>query len=138
MVDILLKVIIGVVAGAAAVGTAAAVYEIISRSNIVEKIKEAVRKKKANKDKEKTPFEKIVEEAQKNSESVESFFGVNNTTEDKETDPFAAVIKEVQKKSVSVDVIFNTAEGTKHEEYTLYADEVADDIKEGELISLVD
>lgn len=110
MVDILLRVIIGVVAGAAAVGTAAVIYEIITKSNIAEKIKEGFKKKRAEKD----------------------------TNENKMENAFSAIVKEVQKDSVNVDVFFGTAEETEVEEITIYADEISDDIDSGNWISLVD
>ncbi len=110
MVDILLRVLIGVVAGAAAAGAAAVIYEVITKNNIVEKIKEAFTKKRANK----------------------------STDKAKSENAFSAIVKEVQKDSVNVDVFFGTANGTEVEEVTLYADEISADIHPGDLISLVD
>jgi len=108
--DILLRVLIGAFIGATVVGTSAVIHEILSESNIVEKIKKAFTKKRATKD----------------------------TDENKTSNPFGAIVREKQKDSVNVDVFFNTTEETDVENVTVYANKVADDIEEGEWINLVD
>ncbi len=102
--NVWVKVLIGVVVGVAAV----AIYGKITKKNIVEKIKEALEKKKASK--------------------VKIQATVNNA--------FAALVKEIQKDSVSVDVFFGQHQTPEVEEIQIRG--VAKDIKEGDLISLID
>ena len=104
--------LIGVVIGGTAVSTAAIIYNIISKSNIAEKIKEVFFRNRAAKD--------------------------ENITANTEENPFAAIVKEKQKDSVSVDVFLGNADDIKTEEVIVEADEVADDINEGDWISLED
>ena len=108
--DILLKVIAGVAIGVAAVGAAVVVYDIINKSNIAEKIKEVFFRKRSEMD----------------------------PTENKENDIFTAIVKEKQKDSVNVDVFLGNIEDPEIENVTLVADEVADDIKEGDWISFAE
>lgn len=102
--NIFVKVLIGVVVGAAV----AIVYGVITKNNIVQKIKEALAKKKS----------------------------VQNKVHKKATNAFAALVKEIQKDSVNVDVFFGKTEDAEIEEVKISGK--AKDIREGEWISLVD
>lgn len=84
MVDILLRVFIGVAIGASTV----AIYNIITKSNIAKKIKEVFFQKRATEDtienKAENPFAAIVKEVQKDSVSVDVFFGHGDNVETEE------------------------------------------------------
>lgn len=103
--DFLIKMLVSAVIGTAVLSTASVVYDIITKSNIAEKIKEV-------------------------------FFKKRTTKDIKESDTFAAMVKEKEKNSVNVDVFFGNSEALEIERITLMADEVDDDIEEGDWIIL--
>lgn len=108
--DILLNVIAGFAIGVGVVGAAAVVYNIITKSNIAEKIKEELFRKRPDID----------------------------PIEIKENDIFAAIVNKKQKDSVNVDAFFGNKKAPKIVKVTLIADEIADDIKEGDWISFAE
>jgi uncharacterized membrane protein YhiD involved in acid resistance len=105
---ILLKIFVGVAIGAAAAGTAVVVYNIITKSNIVDKIREKIREKlkKQNKD--------------------------ENEIEEKMDRILRGEIKKKAEHSVDVDVFF--ARYRKPETITIDADGISDDIHVGDVI----
>lgn len=140
--DIFFKALVGIAIGVSVV----AVCDIISRSNIVQKIKEAIKealfqKKNAEReteDKEEwEAFNAIVKEKQEKSVSVEVFF--RNAGKEKvsgtSVDAFFGDAVKEKINGASVETFVGHA---RKEEVILEADEVADDIHEGDWISLLD
>ena len=118
MIHILLRALIGVAVGASTI----AVYNVITKSNLAEKIKKVFSRGKYIEIEDENPLEEIIKKKQENSETLDVFFGI---------------ISEVQSKSVSVNVFYGNARRIKMEEVTVVADKVADDIEEGYRISLM-
>jgi hypothetical protein len=115
VIDILLKVLAGV---AICVIGGAAVYVILDKTNVKDKIRDAFSQK--HKNKEETPFAARVRDKGKSSVRFEVFF--------------SKCAKDAVEHSTNVDDFFGSSES---ETVDVEADAVSDDIREGELIMLI-
>lgn|GEM_PF-4110904 len=115
---LLLRVAIGAVIGAVALGSAIITYNIITKENIIPQIiKQFVHKR--------------VEDLTEESKEI---------TEDNIGNPVAAIIMEKQKDSLKMDVFFESLNREGDYEVTsieIEADEIKDNINEGDVIALV-
>ena len=110
---LLLRILTGIIAGAATVGTGIVIYEFVSKSNIGKIIKDFIAKLRA-----------LI--AEKNTEKCNIF----------NEDLFAARVKKAQEDSVKVDVFFGKSGSTMIEDLPIPAKKVDDDISTGEWIDL--